>query len=111
MKKVELVFYVDKCEKNNDFVLLTGRLLQKMNLDDEIIVIENIDYNFVKNNCDKEDCFWINDDMLYNHVQIKKIFSYGVYWESLDAGMTARLDCLCSKNDLKGLFLCKFLNT
>ena len=47
-----------------------------------------------------------NDDMPYEVVRINKIFSYGENWESLPAGMSARLECCCSIKDLKDLLLC-----
>ena len=107
MMIVSPVFHIYECKKLDGCELLDGRLLHDINLADELIVLETVDINYYNRNCDKNGMLMVSDDMYYEVVQITEIFSYGVNWESLLAGMSARLECCCSIKDLKDLLLCK----
>lgn len=104
---VHAVFHIYECRKLNGYRFLDGRLLQDIRLSDECIVLETVDINYYNRNRDKNGLLRISDTMPYEVVRINKIFSYGNNWESLPAGMSARLECYCSIKDLKDLLLCK----
>lgn len=108
---VNAVFHIYECKKINGCEFLDGRLLHDISLSDELIVLENVDINYYNRNCDKSGMLLVSDDMSYEVVRINKIFSYGKNWESLPAGMSARLECCCSIKGLKDLLLCKIEET
>lgn len=109
MMIVSAVFHISKWGKNNGFKLLDGRVLQDINLTDKLIILKNIDISYY--NCKRDEAIGlaINKDEPYEMVQINRIFSYGEYWESLPAGMSARIECHCSIEDLTDLLLCKII--
>ena len=107
MMIVNAVFHIYEYKKLNGCELLDGRLLHDICLSDELIVLENVDINYYNRNCDQNGMLIVSDDMPYEVVRINKIFSYGENWESLPAGMSARLECCCSIKDFKDLLLCK----
>lgn len=107
MMIINAVFHIYEYKQLNGCEFLDGRLLHDIILSDELIVLENIDINYYNRNCDKDGMLIISDDMPYEVIRINKIFSYGENWESLPAGMSARLECRCSIKNLKDLLLCK----
>ncbi|MBD5134562.1 MAG: hypothetical protein HDT39_01155 [Lachnospiraceae bacterium] len=109
MMRVNAVFHIYECKKYNGHKLLDGRLLHDIKITDELIVLGNVDIKFYNCNCDKDGSLIINDKVKYEKVQIKKIFSYGEYWESLPSGMSARLECYCNMENLTNLLLCKIV--
>ena len=109
MMIVDAVFHIYKWEMNKGYKLLDGRLLHDINLTDELIILKNIDIKYYNQNCDEAVGLIIDDDEPYEMVHINSIFSYGDYWESLHAGMSARLECYCNIENLKDLILCKII--
>ncbi len=107
MMIVNAVFHIYECKKVNGCEVLDGRLLHDISLADKLIVLECVDINYYNRNCDKDGMLIVSDDMPYEMVQVNEIFSYGENWERLPAGMSARLKCCCSIEDLKDLLLCK----
>lgn len=109
MMIVNAVFHISKFEKSNGYKLLDGRVLQDINLADKLILLKNINIHYYNNYCDNLLGLKINDDEPYVEIQINKIYSYGAYWESLPAGMSARLECYCEIDYLTDLILCKIM--
>lgn len=110
MMIVDAIFHISKWEKKNGYKLLDGRLLQDISLTDELTMLKNIDISYYNRNCDKDVGLIIDDDELYEMVQINRILSYGECWECLPSGMSARLECYYKIEDLTDLLLCKIVN-
>ena len=108
MMIVEAVFHIYEWKKNGECRLLDGRLLEDICITDELILLENVNIGYYNCKCNDEGRLVVIDES-YEKIRINRIFSYGKYWESLPAGMSARLECHCSIEDLTDLLLCKII--
>ncbi len=95
MKAIAL-FQVAICNGNIAGQVLDGRVLSDINLKDEIFVVsqENI-LNFYHSGT--QECIEIRDNAYFDGVSIKSILSYGKYWDTINAGMSAKIECECER--------------
>ncbi len=90
------VFQVYKCNANSACQIIDGRVLTDICITDKLFVIKNKDItDYIYNNAMQE-CIEVSDNAHFDFVNLKSIFSYGEYWETLNGGMSARIECFCN---------------
>lgn len=82
---------------------IDGRLLSDIRIKDKLILIKCFENKY------NEEMFYIDDDRLLTYVKIKEIISYGVSWEQLNSGMSARMKCECDIKLLKDTIIYKVI--
>lgn len=93
---VTQAFQVYKNIKYGLFQYIDGRLLCDIKINDTLMLINYPDTRYDIKNIDNANIIYIADNMSRTDVIIKEILSYGVLWEYLNGGMSARIGCECN---------------
>lgn len=104
------MFDVYKVTKEGMYQYIDGRIHQDISKKDKLIVVINIDQGDYKKYHDENGCRYISSDADFEEIYIDSIFSYGKYWEDLNAGMSARLICLCDRTIMEGEMLYRIIS-
>lgn len=101
-------FQVYKCTINGVSQSLDGRLVSDICLSDDVFLVKKKDILSYKRNSIGQEFIEIENAMNLKSIKMMSILSYGEYWEFLQAGMTARIDSMCSESIENGDILCKY---
>ena len=106
----ESIFDVIVVKKCSNYQQLAGRVLKDIKIFDELIVFRNINIHNCSKHCNNIGQLIIDDYSPYETVIINKIWTCGHYFNSLDSGISAMVECNNTKLDLTDLVLFKKVN-
>ena len=107
--KVQGMFHVYNSNKKGEFQFVDGMIIRDLKKNDNLIIIKNIDIKYHIENCDNSGCINVENNRKYENVIILNIFSYGVFWDDLSGGMSARLKCCTNTNIINDCVLYKII--